>query len=176
MNRETYAALKPLMQEIALQLTKKTKSEWTLRANEADETMYFHIDSGNADIYITTAYNGGGVYFSAEDLKACGSSGISIKTLIGFAVRGGWGGQGRAKKIRKDLFDHQHGLSAVSGTPLDLNSKDTTVDHIFEVKDAVKEIVDGAEFKTVVAKVWAPSNLRLVTRAENCARNRKEGQ
>ncbi len=32
----------------------------------------------------------GGVYFSAEDLKACGSSGISIKTLIGFAVRGGW--------------------------------------------------------------------------------------
>ena len=57
MNRETYAALKPLMQEIALQLTKKTKSEWTLRTNEADETMYFHIDSGNADIYITTAYN-----------------------------------------------------------------------------------------------------------------------
>jgi len=39
MNRETYAALKPLMQEIALQLTKKTKSEWTLRANEADETI-----------------------------------------------------------------------------------------------------------------------------------------
>jgi hypothetical protein len=57
MNRETYAALKPLMQEIALQLTKKTKSEWTLRRAEADETMYFHIDSGNADIYITTAYN-----------------------------------------------------------------------------------------------------------------------
>ena len=57
MNREIYTALKPLLQEIALQLTKKTKSEWTLRANEADETMYFHIDSGNADIYITTAYN-----------------------------------------------------------------------------------------------------------------------
>ena len=47
MNRETYATLLPLVQEIALQLTKKTKSEWTLRANEADETMYFHIDSGN---------------------------------------------------------------------------------------------------------------------------------
>jgi hypothetical protein len=57
MNRETYAALKPLMQEIALQLTKKTKSEWTLRHAEVGETMYFHIDSGNADIYITTAYN-----------------------------------------------------------------------------------------------------------------------
>ena len=59
MNRETYAALKPLMQEIALQLTKKTKSEWTLRRAEDGETMYFHIDSGNADIYITPAYNKG---------------------------------------------------------------------------------------------------------------------
>lgn len=58
MNRQEYAALKPLIQEIALQLTKKTKSEWTLRANEADETMYFHIDSGDADLFINAASYG----------------------------------------------------------------------------------------------------------------------
>ena len=56
MNRETYAALKPLMQEIALQLTKKTKSEWTLRKSEEGEYTYYHIDSGNAAIYLTTGY------------------------------------------------------------------------------------------------------------------------
>jgi len=57
MDRTKYAALKPLMQEIALQLTKVTGSEWTLRKAEQDETMYFHLDSGNAELYITEAYN-----------------------------------------------------------------------------------------------------------------------
>jgi hypothetical protein len=56
MSRETYAALLPLAQEIALQLTKKTKSEWTLRKSEEGEYTYYHIDSGNAAIYLTTEY------------------------------------------------------------------------------------------------------------------------
>jgi hypothetical protein len=56
--QENFAALKPLMQEIALQLTKKTKSEWTLRASEPGEYTYFHIDSGNADLFINAASYG----------------------------------------------------------------------------------------------------------------------
>jgi hypothetical protein len=57
MDRTRYAALKSHIQDIALQLTKITGTEWTLRRAEADETTYYHLDSGNADVYITEAYN-----------------------------------------------------------------------------------------------------------------------
>lgn len=57
MNRALYAQLKTTVQEVALQLTRLTGQEWTLRANEVDDTMYFHIVSGNAELSITTAYN-----------------------------------------------------------------------------------------------------------------------
>jgi hypothetical protein len=57
MDRIRYAALKSHIQDIALQLTKITGTEWTLRRAEADETTYYHLDSGNADVYITEAYN-----------------------------------------------------------------------------------------------------------------------
>jgi len=54
-SREDYAALLPVVQEIALQLTAKTKSEWTLRKNEEPEP-YFHLLSGNAHLLISTEY------------------------------------------------------------------------------------------------------------------------
>ena len=75
MMRETYAALLPLVQEIALQLTKNTKSEWTLRKAEVDETMYFHIDSGDASLYITTEYSR-----PAERITISGSTPLNPKT------------------------------------------------------------------------------------------------
>jgi hypothetical protein len=51
-SQENFAALKPLMQEIALQLTKQTAREWTLRKSEDGEYTYFHLDSGTADLCI----------------------------------------------------------------------------------------------------------------------------
>jgi hypothetical protein len=57
MDRTRYAALKSHIQDIALQLTKITGTEWTLRRAEADETTYYHLDSGTAQVYITEAYN-----------------------------------------------------------------------------------------------------------------------
>lgn len=57
-SRETYAALKPLIQEIALQLTKQTAREWTVRRAEEGEYTYFHLDSGTADLYINAANYG----------------------------------------------------------------------------------------------------------------------
>lgn len=55
-SREDYATLLPLVQEVALLLTKKTKSEWILRKNEEFEP-YFHVTSGDADVLISTAYD-----------------------------------------------------------------------------------------------------------------------
>jgi hypothetical protein len=54
-SREDYAALLPVVQEIALQLTKQTKREWTVRKNEEPEP-YFHLLSGDAELLISTEY------------------------------------------------------------------------------------------------------------------------
>jgi len=54
-----------------------------------------------------------------------------------------------------------------------LNDPNTTIDHIFTVADAVKEIMKGEDFKGIVEKLWSMDNLRLVTRRENTERNKK---
>ena len=101
-----------------------------------------------------------------EDVQALNTSKYSIISRLLRSWRD-------RKPLRKRLLDKQNGISALSPTRLLDNGKDTHVDHIWTIKDAVAAVENGERVGETYKKLWDENNLRLVTPEENYARNVK---
>ena len=101
-----------------------------------------------------------------EDVQALNTSKYSIISRLLRSWRD-------RKPLRKRLLEKQKNISALSPTRLLDNGKDTHVDHIWTIKDAVAAVENGERVGETYKKLWDENNLRLVTPEENYARNVK---
>jgi hypothetical protein len=110
----------------------------------------------------------GGLYFSAEDLKAINLTQTqAVKRLLYK-----WSQQ---RKRLLPIFEKQNGRCAITGEPLVLDGKLTHLDHKWTMIEAAQAVIDGMPVGEAFAQLWAENNLRAVLARENYRRNKRAG-
>jgi hypothetical protein len=108
----------------------------------------------------------GGLYFSAEDLKA-------IKLTQAQAVKRllyKWSGQ---RKRLIPIIEKQNGRCAITNEPLVSDGRLTHLDHKWTMIEAARAVVGGMPIGDAFNRLWAESNLRAVLARENYKRNKR---
>jgi len=108
----------------------------------------------------------GGLYFSAEDLKAINLTQVrAVKRLLYK-----WSGQ---RKRLIPIFEKQKGRCAITNETLVLDGKLTHLDHKWTMIQAAQAIVDGMDIGEAYDQLWAENNLQAVLARENYKRNKR---
>jgi|HubBroStandDraft_4_1064222.scaffolds.fasta_scaffold152201_2 hypothetical protein len=108
----------------------------------------------------------GGLYFSADDLKALNlTPAPAVKRLLYK-----WNGQRKRMLLH---FEKQNCICAISSKPMVPDGRLTHLDHIWGMMEAAQAIVAGMPIDEAHAKLWAEENLRAVLAVENIRRNKK---
>jgi hypothetical protein len=103
------------------------------------------------------------LHITAKQFKVMG---ITVQSFI----RLGLYRHPRRRALRVEVLREQQGKSAIKPGEV-LTLADAELDHIWTKKEAAQAVVDGMPIEEAYQKLWNRSNLRMISKQENTARN-----